>query len=203
LGLLLDAYHYALDAGVQPEEFAVELPLLREFGMAAIDLRWLVRKGYVSHLTEVWPPIPAGRRFHPGAAAAFDDRSCFVLTPGGVAFTGGFEAPASGPGSLVPVWDSSRRELRWAAVVIKRFRVPAPNQELILASFEEEGWPAHIHDPLPHAAGVEPKRRLHDTIVALNRHQSGPAIRFFGDGTGAGLLWRPADTSTTPPPRLQ
>jgi hypothetical protein len=27
--------------------------------------------------------------------------------------------------------------------------VPAGNQELMLSAFQEEGWPEHIHDPLP------------------------------------------------------
>src|SRR5262245_43464586 len=47
-----------------------------------------------------------------------------------------------------PCWDSSRRELTLRGTVVKRYRVPAQNQERILATFEEEGWPDHIDDPL-------------------------------------------------------
>jgi hypothetical protein len=193
MGILVDAYFYSLDTGSPAEEFAVAFAALREAGLTAVDIQWLVRKGRLFHLSEVGPPLPAGRRFRPGDGVAFDEHSCFVLTAGGVAFALEVTAPAAdAPAARVPVWDADRRELRLDAVVVKRFRVPAPNQELILGVFQEEAWPAHIFDPLPRAAGVEPKRRLHDTIVALNRHQTGPAVRFIGDGTGAGLRWEPA-----------
>ena len=41
--------------------------------------------------------------------------------------------------------------------VVKQFRVPAGNQELILAAFEEMGWPPHIDDPLPPVHDLDPK----------------------------------------------
>jgi hypothetical protein len=72
---------------------------------------------------------------------------------------------------------------------VKRFRVPALNQELILAAFEEEGWPPHLDDPLPQEANTDPKQRLQDTIKRLNRHQVNRLIHFRGDGSGTGILW--------------
>jgi hypothetical protein len=89
----------------------------------------------------------------------------------------------------VPRWDAECRELRWGAALVKRFREPALNQELILAVFEEEGWPARIDDPLPNDPGCDPKQRLHDTIKRLNRHQANRLLRFRGDGSGSGVLW--------------
>ena len=90
---------------------------------------------------------------------------------------------------LVPRWDSLRRELVVEGQIIKRFRLPAANQEIVLAAFEEEGWPARIFDPLPPRDEQCPKRRLHETIKALNRSRLARLIRFCGDGTGEGVLW--------------
>lgn len=88
-----------------------------------------------------------------------------------------------------PYWDRDRQELRVGDCVVKQFKVPAPNQEVVLAVFHEEGWPVRIDDPLPPRADLEPKRRLHDTINSLNRNQKTPLIRFLGDGTGQGVRW--------------
>jgi hypothetical protein len=88
-----------------------------------------------------------------------------------------------------PCWDSSRRELTLRGTVVKRYRVPAQNQERILATFEEEGWPDHIDDPLPVSPDVDPRTRLHDAINRLNCCQINPLLRFRGDGTGTGVSW--------------
>lgn len=90
-----------------------------------------------------------------------------------------------------PLWDPLRRELRYAGQVIKRYRVPAPNQELILTAFQEEGWPEYIDDPLPPEEEVASKHRLQVTIKSLNRNQIGPLIRFHGNGKGLQVCWEP------------
>jgi hypothetical protein len=92
-----------------------------------------------------------------------------------------------------PHWDADLRELRVNGDLVKRFKLPCPNQELVLAAFEEDRWPPRIDDPLPPAPNRDPKRRLHDTINSLNRNQKTPLMRFLGDGTGQGVLWKPAD----------
>jgi hypothetical protein len=89
----------------------------------------------------------------------------------------------------VPRWDEQFRELRWQGELVKQFRLPAPNQEAILAALEEEGWPIRIDDPLPHLPDLDPQQRLHDTIKKLNLHQHRRLIRFRGDGTGKGIRW--------------
>ena len=89
---------------------------------------------------------------------------------------------------LLPVWDRDRQELRVGNQVVKHFKVPAPNQELVLSVFQEEGWPIRIDDPLPPQVNQTQKRRLHDTINSLNR-QKISLIRFAGDGKGTGVLW--------------
>ena len=129
-----------------------------------------------------------------------------MLTPRGLQFVECLLArSAGGAGSLekvavqhrlpgsgavpAPCWDGERRELSVGRTVIKRFSVPAENQELILSAFQEEAWPAHLDDPLPPAPGLDCKRRLHSAIQCLNRNQKAPLLRFHGDGCGRGLLW--------------
>ena len=105
---------------------------------------------------------------------------------GGSGANGNSSAGAPQP---VPRWDMLRRELFVDGQVVKRFRVPAPNQIAVLAAFQEEGWPPRVFDPLPPDGDQEPKQRLRETIRALNQHQRPPTLRFFGDGTGQGVLW--------------
>jgi len=90
---------------------------------------------------------------------------------------------------LKPVWDPASREFRVGNLLVKRFRVPAANQELVLTAFEEDGWPRWINDPLVPKHDVCPKRRVHDTINRLNRNQKVPLIRFVGNGSGTGFGW--------------
>jgi len=87
-----------------------------------------------------------------------------------------------------PVWDRERRELRLGDIVVKRFKWPAENQELVLNAFEDLGWPSRIDDPLVAHPTICPKRRLHDTLKCLNRKQVNELVKFRGDGTGLGVL---------------
>jgi hypothetical protein len=76
-------------------------------------------------------------------------------------------------------------------LVIKRFRQPATNQVAVLASFQELHWRRHIDDPLTGNPDCEPKRRLRDTVFALNRHHiTRNVLVFQADGTGTGIIWR-------------
>jgi hypothetical protein len=97
-------------------------------------------------------------------------------------------APANGK----PHWDSKRRRLTFRGRVVKEFGCPAPCQELILAAFEEEGWPSCVDDPLPGVAGLDAKKRLRRIIEDLNGCQRHRLIRFRGNGLGTGIRWEPA-----------
>jgi hypothetical protein len=90
---------------------------------------------------------------------------------------------------VVPQWDAIRRELVVGGQIVRRFRVPAPNQVAILAAFQEEGWPHGILDPLRGNGDQDAKRRLNDTVKALNRRRLARIIHFSGDGTGEGVTW--------------
>jgi len=218
LALLADAACYTEDLGCGPWDFAVSMAELRGAGLMDNDLRWLLRKGYLEQATEVTQAGEQVRSFRPAAGGAFSARACFVLTEQGQALAlaeagatlvqtkaqnghavvvNGHDAPAVAVAGLAvpvtnPTWDRDRQELRWGEYVVKQFKVPSPNQETILAAFEEEHWPPRIDDPLPPQFDQEPKRRLHDTINTLNRNQKSPLIRFLGDGSGQGVRWEPA-----------
>jgi hypothetical protein len=95
------------------------------------------------------------------------------------------------PNRPKPTWDCSLRELRVGELIVKRFRQPACNQVTVLASFHELGWCRRIDDPLTGNSHCDPKRRLRDTVFALNRHQTTPNVLLFeADGTGTGIIWR-------------
>jgi hypothetical protein len=132
----------------------------------------------------------------------FHRRTCFILSETGVKFARSLEQQQkdsepngrearlnSKAPNLKPHWDPIRQELTLDDRVVKRFKVPAQNQELVLAVFQEEGWPLRIDDPLPYQGDQDPKRRLHDTINALNRRQVNELLRFLGDGKGSGIRW--------------
>jgi hypothetical protein len=157
------------------------------------------------------------RSFRRSANLKLSKRSCLVLTDSGVVAAGGkLHAPrpaaltdrrpasdandqhrpvsfpeiiASATADARPVWDRDRQQLRLGKVIVKQFKVPAANQEAVLAAFEEENWPPRIDDPLSPQAEQDPKRRLHDTINSLNRNQKRPLVRFLGDGSGQGVRW--------------
>jgi hypothetical protein len=204
---LLLSHQYAVETKCDQWDFAVEIQAFLGAGASRSDLRWLICKGYVLHAEETTGLDHDRRSFRQVASLAFTDRTCLILTEQGVLFARSLRdfiqppqvAPARGPTHLLaqgpeggtPVWDSARQELRFVGILVKQFKVPAPNQETILASLEEEHWPTRIDDPLSPTADIDPKRRLHDTINALNRNQKHRLIRFLGDGSGQGIRWEP------------
>jgi hypothetical protein len=98
-----------------------------------------------------------------------------------------------------PRWIATARQLWFNGQLVKQFRRPAPWQELILAVFEELGWPEFIDDPLPGDKNIDAKRRLHDAIKLLNRHHLVRALSFHGDGSGQGVVWKHLDEKVSAP----
>ena len=182
-------------------QFAVDLSDLVGSGLTKTDCRTLVCGGFVCHAREISMAGEGKRTFQNPANLTFGYDSCFVLTDRGESVLAKLRwlddatSTRSGVSQETPRWDQERHELWFGDIVIKRFRQPAPNQEKILDAFQEENWPRRIDDPLGPRAGYDPKRRLHDTIVSLNRNQKGSSVRFFGDGTGQGVCWEIADDS--------
>ncbi len=245
LGQLLRAFDYARDLECSAWDFSVEIERLLDHGMTTSDVRWLVKRGYLSHGRETTGADDADRHFDTSCRnLAFFPNSCFVLTASGLAAMGrsvtandqaatvatgmsgshvpelesetavnqlGTEgnphlSPRKEHGCLVvpplrlryatpldsgvtPNWDRETRTFMVGGFLVKRFRVPSPNQEAVLDAFQEEGWPRSVDDPLSPVPDQQPKRRLRDTIKCLNMNQAIHAIRFRGDGTGQRVSW--------------
>jgi hypothetical protein len=213
LAHLLQAWRYAVALQRKPWDFAVELDSLLDTGCSSSDLRWLACQVYIDHAAETTRTDAKSRTFQSEGVLTFGKHSCFVLTEVGLALADSLALTSSEngfPGNKVvgharsttaPRWDAVLRELWVGTNLVKQFRGQAGNQELILTSFEELGWPAHIDDPLPRVPDVDPKRRIHDAINRLNRHQTHRLLRFRGNGAGTGVRWETADgASTTAPP---
>jgi hypothetical protein len=215
LSLLWRAFEYARDLHTESREFAVERDALYQTGWSAVDLRWLIARGYLQ-VSPKAAPASTPRDFAGDGPPWENNNSSFSLTETGAALalqvlsrTPGPDAPAPAkdgkagdlgelshihagrprPGGPTPSWDSDRKQLRFEGCVIKQFKWAAANQETVLTAFEEEHWPTRIDDPLPLILNQDPKARLHDTIKCLNRNHRRRLIRFSGDGTGEGVVW--------------
>lgn len=204
LGLLVQGRQYAARCQRPHWDFAVDLYELWAAGLTSADLRLLLLQGHVASATEVRSSASGRRRFRRHHGLRFTASTCFVLTDAGAAHaervlgfvaewgSAGYGSP--GPVGLTPAerprWEAATRTLYVGGCVVKRLRQPASVQELILASFEEEGWPERLDDPLPPRPELDPRARLQDAIRNLNRALACPVLRFGGDGTGTGILWR-------------
>ena len=221
LARLLRAYECAADTLAAPWDFALEIRALYEVQLTTTDVRWLVVKELVKHGSEISVYGDAHRSFTRSDGFNFLATTCVILTNKGAAFArqilqasaaaaagepiAGAEkagplpkiSPANGGAqpnvTLRPEWNSVRRELSLGSALVKRFQVPARNQESILTAFQEEGWPEHIDDPLTGALGLDLKNRLNDVIFRLNRNQIKPLIRFRTNGNGNGVRWSLSD----------
>jgi hypothetical protein len=199
LSLLRDAWDAAQDVQGSPWHFAVKREEFRAVGVADAYLLWLLARGYAAH-----GGCPAVALIGRGCGESPIRRgSRFVLSDRGRLFAAELlDAMPARPrlaeglkkdeaeGSLRPRWDARLRRLCWNGILVKHFKVPAGSQELILAAFEEEGWPPHIDDPLPPSNNLDPKVRLRYCIKSLNRNQRNELLRFEGDGYTRGVVWR-------------
>jgi hypothetical protein len=195
LAQLYAGWRYARDLKADRWEFAVALSALQTEGITENDLRWLLARG----LVERGRSTSDDGKSRPFNAFEMEcDR--VVLTRVGVRWAKNMSSTivnkAPSTEALVcmaPVWDSRFRVLSFGGEIVKRFRVPAPTQELILATFQEEQWPRVIDDPLPPIDDICPKRRLHDVVAALNRRQVSRLIHFVGTGMGNAVAWERVD----------
>ena len=205
LGALLDSLELARDAGHSCWDFAVEVGTLQAAGLRNSELRWLACKSLVEHARETTELTADNRSFETTGLLNLTSKTCFVLTASGEELARTLRPGASSEPTQVapqresgqsasdekPFWDVDRYELRWQGKLVKKYTVPSPNQRKVLLAFEEEGWPCRVDDPLPPHPELDPKRRLHDTIKSLNRHQEQRLLKFLGDGTGEGVRWEP------------
>ena len=204
---LLRSFQYAQDVDADLWEFALKSDELIGGCLNKSDLRWLVVKGFMEHRYELSVSEDFVRLFSDPVLGEITEHSCFVITASGIQMmkeARNYKASfLSEPKSLekelwegprivtggIPVWHPDVRELRFGGELVKQYRVPARNQELILEIFEEDGWPTHIDDPLPPSRDVDSRSRLQNAIQRLNQKQLNPALRFRGNGNGNGVYW--------------
>lgn len=210
LRMLGQAWRYAVDASMDPWQFAVELSEFERVGVTKSDLRWMTAHRYVIPAIETTLQTHSSRQFSALMNVRFPEGTCFVCSEQGLELlfkkfeglrqthraqikiiSSRKSSSHSRPQSSVqlPTWDQSPKILRLGVSIIKQFRCPAPNQELVIAAFQESGWETRIDDPLPILEDQDPRRRLNETIKSLNRSQINKLICFRGDGTGTGVLW--------------
>lgn len=200
LALLLEARQSAELHARDAWEFAVELPVLLAAGITVTVLRSLVCEGTIEHGQETTTAKHKNRRFRRTTNLCFPPGTCFVLAANAsLASTSADDKShahtvAPSHSHVKPHWDADARTLSVLGQIVKRFRVPAKCQEIVLSAFEEDGWPTYIDDPLPGSNGEDPKYRLHNTIKALNGHHLVKLIRFTGNGNGHGVAWEFVET---------
>ncbi|MEI8376344.1 MAG: hypothetical protein WCJ35_26295 [Planctomycetota bacterium] len=207
--VLANAHAYARNTEVDAWEFSIEIERLLARGLETSDLRWLVRMGYLQHAREITQADDTERRFQSSPNNAFTKETCFVLTNSGLSIASGEDARpvvlqmvvASSPtltrSDFTPRWDRVRRTLFVGNHVVKRFKLPSPNQEAVLNAFEEEAWGHRVFDPLRPQEEHVTKHRLRWTINRLNRNQEQPLIRFFTDGSGEAVCWELAESGSS------
>ena len=167
--VLLTAFDYTADSRADPWQLAIELPELVSNGATLNDIRWLILRKFAEHAKETTIPGDSKRSFRSLAQTYIPHDTCLVLSADGAAtirFALGLQStdirqkderlapkvlavPRAPLVRITPEWDETRRELRFDGQVIKRYRVPARNQALVLATFQELDWPEVIDDPLP------------------------------------------------------
>jgi hypothetical protein len=200
LALLQHALDCAENAQAPPWDFALEIGQLYAAGLSITDLRWMVVKEFVEHGDETSVHGNEHRSFTPSRGLNFLPTTCVLLTIKGAALAARQKAaspdeiPAANGkshpmASLKPQWDAARRELSLGGRMVKRFHVPARNQELILSAFQEEHWPESIDDPLADDIDIDPKTRLNDAIYRLNHKQIACLLRFHVNRHGSGVCW--------------
>jgi hypothetical protein len=206
LAILLNSFNYSRSTNADRWQLAVEVRELISYGATLTDIRWLLLRGFAEHAKETTVPSDSSRSFRSLLSTHVPPDACLVLTADGVAFIRRLldqsnsvshnpkEYAPPGQRTLAdgttPHWDKGRRELHYQNHIVKQYRVSAQNQELVLTTFQELGWPTFIDDPLPPIGESDPKQRLQATIKSLNRNQLQPLVKFHGNGSGRQIYWQ-------------
>lgn len=203
LGLLLDANRQAENGHCRVQDMAVPIDRLRAVGITDNDLRRLIQQGCLEHASAGQRRSKRNTFAGRNGQVAFNAKSCFVLTAGGVEFArrvcckqrqrsernGRPDRSAKKSRPRKPHWDPQLRILRVGVKIVKHFKQPAKNQTALLDALQEMGWPKVMDDPLPPDGRHAPKKRFCNAIKKLNLNQQHQLICFHCDGTGKRLYW--------------
>jgi hypothetical protein len=197
---LIEARYAATDAHLPAHARPVSRKHLNGRGIGDEILFWMMYQAQIEHLR----PLQSSPSLQPVNSLHLDEASAFALTDAGEAFADSFLVSVLVPrdpserleawerlleGTLLPHYDFESRVFSWGRHILKCFRQPSKNQELLLSAAEELRWPDWFDDPLAFVRDKNPKILLHDTIKDLNRRQSPYLIHFKGDGTGRRIGW--------------
>jgi hypothetical protein len=221
LAVLLEAFEFARATSSNAWDFAVERSVLSNAGMSVNELRWLLASRFAEHGIDLTPSDTERRPIRITKSFRFLDDSCFILTVAGVDHARSLcrdpaqldpgkpnHQPSDASGKSIPQagkphWDRNSSRLIYEGIVCVILNRAAENLEAVLDAFEASGWAPQIHDPFPAGKPGNRKRRLHNTINALNRCQSTPRIHFASADSGRAIRWTliplppPAETVRT------
>ena len=176
---LYSQHQLAQLAGSSIWQYALELPRLRQRSVTDRLLQTLLERGLIEHRVETTAPGAKRRTFRRAAGPPWQERSCFVLTPAGIAFTmktmcsktsESMQTSRAGEQKPIPRFDASTGELWYDGTRLKRFPFRNTNTVFLLSAFELFGWTEDpVDNPLP-GRTEEPihARRLHQAIRHLN-----------------------------------
>lgn len=217
LAVLLQAFDFARGTASNPWDFAVERSVLYDSGLSHNDLRWLLASRFAEHGIELPPGDNERRSVRTVKSFQFHGDSCFILSVAGADFARSrlldhqqhhpaelqcepdqdSAAHSSTSGNLR--WNRETRRVIYGGVPCIELTRAAENLETVLEAFEKTGWATQIHDPFPQDKSGNRKRRLHNTINALNRCQSIPRIHFSSADSGHAIRWTPWNQFVAPP----
>jgi hypothetical protein len=189
LALLRQAEACARQLSEDARQFALGVSRLIDVANIT-ELRSLLHQGYVACLLETTRPADESRTFVPVRNLSLPDAACLLLTPAGLALANELAHRGRAARGPRPHYDADTRELRLGDDLVKSYTKAAPNQKLVILSFQEQRWRRRIDDPLPGRPDLDRKERLRRTIADLNDHQLLARIHFHADGTGTGVCWR-------------
>lgn len=201
---LFNACWEARDKNLSARDQPVSISHLRSKGVSDELLLWMLFQAHIDHWTASVNATTHDETNGMNGGARIGATSTFSLTTAGESFADMLLALSLLPadheefqeawsllqlGQLVPHFDVDQRIFTWGRHLIKQFRQPSPNQEMLLRSAEELLWPEWMDDPLPGNGNIQAKVRLHDTIKDLNRRQRSALVHFKGDGSGERIGW--------------
>jgi hypothetical protein len=176
LRALLAGFEEAERRGCSRWQFGVSRQQLRKAGLAGEPLLDLLVAGLMERSGDQFVLTPNGVRAARAAPAGHGE---------GVSVAVGH---ADG-GGVLPCYDEELRRLTLGGLLVKVLPDSAVNQEVVLLSFQEEGWPRALDDPLPGVDGLDPRQRLKDTLTRLNRSQRVARVAFHRLGRGTRVRW--------------
>jgi hypothetical protein len=187
LALLEGAYHCAHTLERPPWDFALANNEIHKTGVTDGQLELLLAAHVLERRTNLLPAVPNGHAPCEPDVHLQEDTAWLVLSPAGAQLVA--QTRQSG-GKLVPRWDPFHCELWLGGRLVKQFHRAARNQEYVLTSFQEEGWPERLEIALPDCKLAQLAYRLRETVKSLNHGQTPHGVGFHACADGKSVRWQ-------------